>query len=71
MRLSFDDKESFMEAAGSLRFNNPQSDPNTHQRVGTQERSVDIGFNNPSNDPITTLQRMGRSSSQDIGEVSR
>ena len=29
MRLSFDDAESFKEAAGSLRFNNPQSDPNT------------------------------------------
>ena len=29
MRLSFDDPESFKEAAGSLRFNIPQSDPNT------------------------------------------
>ena len=29
MRLSFDDAESFKEAAGSLRFNNPQNDPNT------------------------------------------
>ena len=29
MRLSFDDPESFKEAAGSLRFNNPPSDPNT------------------------------------------
>ena len=66
MRMSFDDKESFMEAAGSLRFNNPQSDLNTHQQVGTQERSEDIGFNNLSNDPITTLQRMGRYGSQDI-----
>ena len=47
MGMSFDDKESFMEAAGSLRFNNPQSHPNTHpsQRVGTE----DIGFNNRSN----------------------
>ena len=74
MGLSFDDKESFMEAAGSLRFNNlnPQSDLNTHRRVGTQETSdsEDIGFNNPSNDP-NTLQRMGRSSSQDIGEESQ
>jgi hypothetical protein len=69
MGLSFYDKESFMEAAGSLRFNNPRS-PNTHQRVGTQERSEDlddIGFNNPSNDPNTLqVQRMGRSSSQDV-----
>ena len=29
MRLSFDDPESFKEAAGSLRFNNSPSDPNT------------------------------------------
>ena len=29
MRLSFDDPESFKEAAGSLRYNFPQSDPNT------------------------------------------
>ena len=29
MRLSFDDTESFKEAAGSLHFNNPSSDPNT------------------------------------------
>ena len=69
MRLSFNDKESFTEAAGSLRFNNPPSDPspNTHQGVGIQESSEDIGFNNPSNDQ-NALQRMGRSSSQDLGE---
>ena len=29
MRLSFDDPESFKEAVGSLRFNNPPSDSNT------------------------------------------
>jgi hypothetical protein len=60
MKLSFDDKESFLETAESLCFNDPQSDPKTHQRVGTQERSEDtsIGFNNPinpSNGSITTL----------------
>jgi len=66
MRLSFDDHESFMEAAGSLRLNNPPSDPNTLQRVGSsssmlpQERSEDNCFNNPSNNP-NTLQRMGTS----------
>ena len=68
MNLSFDDKESFMEAAGSLRFNNSQSDPNTHQQVGTQERSEDISFNNPSNDP-NTLQRMGSSGQDLVGEA--
>ena len=29
MRLSFDDTESFKEVVGSLRFNNPPSDPNS------------------------------------------
>ena len=49
MRLSFD--ESFKEAAGSLHFDNPLSDPNTLalQRVGSssstpQERNEDIYF---------------------------
>ena len=32
MRLSFDDEESFKEAAGSLHFNNPPSDPDSLQR---------------------------------------
>jgi hypothetical protein len=71
MRLSFDDHESFKEAAGSLRFNNPPSDPNlnTDQQVGSssmslEERNEDICFNNPSNDP-NTLQQMGRSSIQE------
>ena len=52
MRLSFDDKESLMEVAGSLRFNNPPSDPNSLGQVGStsilpQERSEDR-FDNPS-----------------------
>ena len=34
MRLSFDDKESFKETAGSLRFISPPSDPNIHRRMG-------------------------------------
>jgi hypothetical protein len=58
-----------MEAAGSLRFNNPPSDPNTDQQVRSssmppEERNEDICFNNPSNDLNTlALQRMGTSSS--------
>ena len=35
MRSSFDDEESFKEAAGSLRFNNPPSDPNTSEQIGS------------------------------------
>ena len=55
--MSFYDKESFMEAAGSLRFNNPPSDhSNTPQQVGPQERSEEICFNNTRNNPNTLEQ---------------
>ena len=43
MNLSFDDKESFIEAAESLRFNIPQSDPNTHQRMGSSD-SISVPY---------------------------
>jgi hypothetical protein len=57
MRLSFDDEESFKDVIGSLRFDNPPSDPNSVilalQEVGgsgvpPQERNEDICFNNDS-----------------------
>ena len=56
MSLSFDDEESFVEAAGSLCFNNPQSDPNELQQVGSitntlsQEENENMYFNNPPSD---------------------
>ena len=72
MRLSTDDNESFKEAIGSLRFNNPPSDPNALQRVPVgssssmqlQEgpearetrRSEDICFSNPPSGPNTLQQ---------------
>ena len=64
--MTFDDNESFKEAVGSLRFNNPPSDPNTLQQMGSSgnmlpqdsERNEDICFNNPPNDP-NTLWRVG------------
>ena len=70
MRSSIDDNESFVEAAGSLRFNNPPTDRNTLQQelVGSgmqsQEWSEDGCFNNPSlpND-LNTIRGMGSSSS--------
>ena len=67
MKLSFDDKESFMEAVESLRFDNRSNEPNTLQRMGSsssippQERSEDICFNNPPSD-TNELRRMGSSS---------
>ena len=36
MKLSFDDEESFKEAVESLRFNNPASDPNAEQQMGSR-----------------------------------
>ena len=70
MRLSTDDNESFKEAIGSLRFNNPPSDPNALQRVpvggsssmqlqeGPEDtrRSEDICFNNPPSGPSILQQ---------------
>ena len=61
MRLSFEDEESFKEAVGSLRFNNPPSDPNSLQQVGSsssmppQEKNhdEDICFDS---DPDIVLQ---------------
>ena len=35
MKLSFDDEESFKEAVGSLCFDNPPSDPNALQPIGS------------------------------------
>ena len=62
MSLSFDDKESFIEAAESLRFNNPPSDPDTSNNVPAQnsERNGDISFNNLPSDQ-NALQQMGGS----------
>ena len=75
MRLSFEDKESFKEAAGSLRFNNSSSgsdsDPNTLQQVEISSsmspqtsglREEEICFNDPPSD-LNPLQRVGSISS--------
>ena len=62
MRLSFDDEESFKEAAGSLRFNNPPSDSSSLQQMESkgimppQEISDDICFDSLPNDPNIILQ---------------
>jgi hypothetical protein len=47
MSLSFDDEESFKEVVGSLRFDNPPSDPNSIEA----ERNEDICFNDSTSDP--------------------
>ena len=60
MRLSFDDEESFKEGAGSLRFNNPSSDLDSLQQVGStsgsmppHERNEDIRFDNSPSDSVS------------------
>ena len=60
MKLSFDDEESFKEAIGSLCFNNPPSDSDSIQGVGSsssvppQERNED--FDNPPSDPNIIIE---------------
>ena len=58
MKLSFDDKESFIEAAESLRFKNTPSDPDTLQGIGSmlpQDSASNeiICFSDPTSDPKT------------------
>ena len=76
MRMSFDDEESFKEAVGSLHFNNPSSDTNAEQQMGSSSMTLDDTERNDSenniipNDPIT-LWRVGSSSSLSINEIRR
>ena len=68
MRLSFEDKESFKEAAESICFKNTPSDHNTLEQMGRSnsllspgqepEWSEDICFTDPSN-ISNTLGRIG------------
>ena len=72
MRLSFDDEESFKEAAGSLHFNDPPSDPNSLQGVGSSNlsstppqenlKNEDICLNdlNPPSDPNSIVIQVQR-----------
>ena len=73
MRLSFDDKESFKEAVGSLCFNNQ----NTLQQVGGSSSSmppqdsernedIDICFNNPPSNLDSIVE--SRTSAQERSE---
>ena len=76
MRLSFDDDESFRGAIESLRFNNPSSDPNVRQQLGSinsmpledSERNQD---NIIPSDPFNTLRRVESSTSLSIQETRR
>ena len=73
MKLSFEDEESFKEAVESLRFNNPPSDSDTLQQMGSSgsmplEEPEWIEDNIILSDPITH-RRVGSSSSLSIQET--
>ena len=75
MRLSFDDEESFKEAVESLRFNNPASDPNEQQQMGSSN-SVPLDDSEWSEEntipsDLITLRRVGSNSSLSIQETRR
>ena len=76
MRTSFDGEESFQGAIESLRFNNPPSDPNAQQQMGSNN-SVPLEDSEWNEDniissvPITTLRRVGSSSSLGIQDTRR
>ena len=53
MRLSFDDEESFKEAAGSLRFNNPPASSDSDSNTTDDDHQSD------PNATTLEFQRMG------------
>ena len=73
MRLSFDDEDSFKEVVGSLRFDNPPSDPNSVilalQEVGggsmPEERNEDVFLNNDFPSDPNSLGRVGSTPPQE------
>jgi hypothetical protein len=74
LKLSFDDEESLKDVVGSLRFDNPPSDPNSEamalQEVGgsdvpPQERNEDICFNNDSPSDPNSLEQVGSTAPQE------
>ena len=74
MRLSSDDEESFKEAVGSLNFNHPPSDSDSHQGVRSnssmppEERNEDN--DNPPSDPniILEVRRVAVGTAQERSE---
>jgi hypothetical protein len=80
MRLSFDDDESFKEVIGSLRFDNPPSDPNSVElalrEVGStggvppQERNEEICFNNDSPSDEWAVRRAPQERSEDVDIIA-
>ena len=58
MRLSYDDEESFKESVRSLRFNNPPSDPDSRQEVGSSSSMPREEGNEDDPNIILEVQRV-------------
>ena len=73
--MSFDDEESFKEAVESLRFNDPSSDPNAQQQMGSSNsvplEDSEWSEENTIPSDLITLRRVGSSSSLSIQETRR
>ena len=75
MKLSFEDEDSFKEAVGSLNFNNPQSDPDSLQGLGSssmpaEERNEDIDNAPSDSNIILQVPRVPVGSSSSTGTSS-
>ena len=72
MRLSYDDEETLKESVGNLHFNNPPSDSDSLQGVGSSSSMPPEERNEPEDDPniILEVQRVaeGSSSGQERSE---
>ena len=72
MKLSFDDTESFKEAAGSLRFNIPPSDPNTSSmppQLGPQ--GPEISEDRPVLEQLSQTKNVPGSAGDAVDSVQR
>ena len=63
MKLSYDDEESLKESVESLRFNNPPSDPDSHQGVGSSSSMPPDEGNEDDPNIILEVQRVAEESS--------
>ena len=70
MGLSYDDEDSFNESVESLRFNNPPSDPDSHQGVGSSSSMPAEEGNEDDTNIILEVPRVaeGSSSGQERSE---
>ena len=70
MGLSYDDEKSLKETVGSLIFNNPPSDPDSYQGVGSSSSMPPEEGNEDDPNTILEVQQVaeGSSTSQERSE---